>query len=223
MDLKLINLFHSRLYPEGINLVLDCLAGDINKGFSLLKALGHYVLYGTSNNNGGGLIGSAKSWWQSDKIKPMKLFEEHNKTISGFNLRQFLYQQNGHEQVKETVNKVYKMYLEGKIKPTIDSRFAFEDVNEAMLRLHERKNIGKIILDVNLAPTPVEEPEPAAQPAKKKLSINPLKLIKKRESKETEKKEDEKEENKEEEIKDAEKVAAVENKETKVNGEEVKA
>lgn len=175
-----------------MNLVLDCLYGDINKGFGLLKALGHYVLYGSSNvANSGGLLNSAKFWWSSDKIKPVKLFEEHNKTISGFSLRQFLYQQNGHDHVRTTVERVYGLFLEGKIKPTIDSRFAFEDVNDAIQRLHERLNVGKVILDVHLQPKPVEE-EP--QPVKKSSRFSTKNLLKKS----SEKKEANKEENKEE-------------------------
>lgn len=96
----------------------------MNKLISLLKPLGHYVLYG-SNNGNNSIISAAKIWWQADKIKPNKLFEE-NKTVSGFNLRQFLYTQNGHDQVREIVEKVYNLFLDGKIKPTIDSRHAFE-------------------------------------------------------------------------------------------------
>lgn len=99
----------------------------MNKLYGLLRPLGSYVLYGSSNTNNGGLINSAKFWLQTDKIRPMKLFEE-NKTISGFNLRHFLYQQNGHDHVRGTVEKIYKLFLENTIKPTIDSRFAFEGI-----------------------------------------------------------------------------------------------
>uniref|UniRef100_A0A1B0D7U8 Uncharacterized protein n=1 Tax=Phlebotomus papatasi TaxID=29031 RepID=A0A1B0D7U8_PHLPP len=51
----------------------------------------------------------------------------------------------------------------GKIKPTIDSTWALEDVAEAMQKMHDRKNIGKLILD------PAMEPKPKpATPAKGK-------------------------------------------------------
>ena len=40
-------VFFSRISPEGIDLVLDCLCGeDTNRGINLLKPLGKYVLYG---------------------------------------------------------------------------------------------------------------------------------------------------------------------------------
>lgn len=143
--------------PDGIDLVLDCLCGDdVNKGYSLLKPMGRYVLYGASKLTTGetkSLFSLAKFWWQVDKVSPMKLFDE-NKTISGFNLRQLLYQQNGEEYVREIVDRVYKLYSEGQIKPLIDSTWAFEDIPEAMQKMHDRKNVGKIVLD------PFQEPIP---------------------------------------------------------------
>jgi len=174
-----------KLFPEGVNHVLSPSDSDLNKCYGLLKPLGSYVLYGSSNTNNSRLLSSAKFWLQSDKIRLMKLFEE-NKTISGFSLRQFLYQQNGHDHVRETVTKIYNLFVEQKISPTIDSRYAFEDVSDAMLRLQERKNVGKVVLDVNLQPTPkpVEEEQPT-----KKSSLFSTKLLKR--SSEKNKKEEE--------------------------------
>lgn len=88
----------------------------------------------------------------------MKLFDE-NKSLSGFHLRHLLYQQGKHEYVRSIVDKVYKLYQSGKIKPVVDSTWAFEDIADAMQKLHERKNIGKVILDPSQEPKPrpVEE------------------------------------------------------------------
>lgn len=191
-----------------MNLVLDY-PGDINKGFGLLKALGHYVLYGSSTN--GGLINSlTKTLWSSDKIKPVKLFE-NNTTISGFSLRQFLFQQNGHEHVRATVDKVYALFTEGQVKPTIDSRFAFENVNDALLRLNERQNIGKIVLDVNLQPVE-EEPQP-----KRVSRFSTKNLLKKSSEKKDANKEESKDEKKNgDEEKKPEEKSGEENAESKV-------
>ena len=36
-----------RLAPEGVDIVLDCMCGEeTNKGISLLKPMGKYILYG---------------------------------------------------------------------------------------------------------------------------------------------------------------------------------
>jgi NADPH:quinone reductase-like Zn-dependent oxidoreductase len=40
----------SRITTEGVDIVLDCLCGeDCNRGYSLLKPMGKYLLYGSSN------------------------------------------------------------------------------------------------------------------------------------------------------------------------------
>lgn len=39
-----------RISPEGVDIVLDCLCGEeCNKGYALLKPMGKYILYGSSN------------------------------------------------------------------------------------------------------------------------------------------------------------------------------
>lgn len=39
-----------KVSPEGVDLVLDCLCGEeCNKGYNLLRPMGRYVLYGSSN------------------------------------------------------------------------------------------------------------------------------------------------------------------------------
>ena len=42
-----LSLCIPRIQPEGVDVVLDCLCGeDTNKGISILKPLGRYVLFG---------------------------------------------------------------------------------------------------------------------------------------------------------------------------------
>lgn len=60
-----------RLQPQGVDIVLDCLCGEeCNKGYSLLKPMGKYVLYGSANVVTGetkSFFSVARSWWQVDK------------------------------------------------------------------------------------------------------------------------------------------------------------
>lgn len=154
-----------KLSPEGVDIVLDCMCGeDANKGISLLKPMGKYILYGSSSIVTGetkSFFSFAKSWWQVDKISPIKLYDE-NKTVSGFQLRHLAFQQGQHQYVRGIMNKLFQLYSQGKIQPVVDSTWAFEDVAEAMQKMHDRKNVGKIILDPSL------EPKPKAQPSKSK-------------------------------------------------------
>jgi hypothetical protein len=40
-------IFTCRLSPEGVDIFLDCLCGEeCNRGYSLLKPMGKYILYG---------------------------------------------------------------------------------------------------------------------------------------------------------------------------------
>jgi NADPH:quinone reductase-like Zn-dependent oxidoreductase len=43
-------MFNFRIAPEGVDLVLDCMAGDdCERGLALLKFNGKYIMYGTSS------------------------------------------------------------------------------------------------------------------------------------------------------------------------------
>jgi len=152
-----------RVASEGVDVVLDCLCGeDTNRGISVLKPMGKYLLYGSSNIVTGetkSFFSFAKSWWQVDKVNPIKLFDD-NKSVGGFQLRRLLFRQGQHQYVRDVVNKLNELYGQGKIKPVIDSVWAFEDVGEGMQKLHDRKNIGKILLDPSKEPTPKPEKKP---------------------------------------------------------------
>ncbi|CAE1283289.1 Synaptic vesicle membrane protein VAT-1 homolog-like [Acanthosepion pharaonis] len=116
--------------------------------------MGRYILFGTSSVVTGetkSFFSFAKSWWQVDKISPLKLYDD-NKFLAGFQLRQLLFRENQHEYVRQVMDKLFTLYTDGTIKPVIDQVASFEDIAEAMQRLHDRKNIGKIILDPTIQP-----------------------------------------------------------------------
>uniref|UniRef100_A0A8C9S8K2 Vesicle amine transport 1-like n=1 Tax=Scleropages formosus TaxID=113540 RepID=A0A8C9S8K2_SCLFO len=147
-----------KISPEGVDVVLDCLCGeDTGKGLALLKPLGTYILYGSANMVTGetrSFFSLAKSWWQVEKVNPMKLYEE-NKIIAGFSLLNLLFRQGRADRVQSVVRKLLSLYREKKIRPVVDSLWALEEVKEAMQRIHDRGNIGKLILDVEKSPTPL--------------------------------------------------------------------
>lgn len=147
-----------RISAEGVDIVLDCLCGDnTGKGLSLLKPLGTYILYGSSNMVTGetkSFFSFAKSWWQVEKVNPIKLYEE-NKVIAGFSLLNLLFKQGRAGLIQGVVDKLLELYNQKKIKPVVDSLWALEEVKEAMQRIHDRGNIGKLILDVEKTPTPL--------------------------------------------------------------------
>lgn len=157
-----------KLSPEGVDIVLDCLCGDYtNKGINLLRPMGRYILFGTSSVVTGetkSFFSFAKSWWQVDKISPLKLYDD-NKFLAGFQFRQLLFRENQHEYVRQVMDKLFTLYTDGTIKPVIDQVASFEDIAEAMQRLHDRKNIGKIILDPTIQPKEKTKNESDAEDA----------------------------------------------------------
>ncbi|XP_053664158.1 synaptic vesicle membrane protein VAT-1 homolog-like [Anopheles marshallii] len=161
-----------KITTEGVDIVMDCLCGEeCNRGYGLLKPMGKYILYGSSNVVTGetkSFFSVARSWWQVDKVSPIKLFDE-NKSLGGFNLRHLLYQQDGSEYVRSTVDKIFGLWKEGKVKPVVDSAWALEDVAEAMQKMHDRKNIGKLVLDPSMEPKP-KPATPAKSKSKKQAS-----------------------------------------------------
>ncbi|XP_034046463.1 synaptic vesicle membrane protein VAT-1 homolog-like [Thalassophryne amazonica] len=174
-----------KISPDGVDIVLDCLCGETTgKGLSLLKPLGTYILYGASNMVTGetkSFFSFAKSWWQVEKVNPIKLYEE-NKVIAGFSLLNLLFKQGRGSLVKLVMDKLLSLYKQKKIKPVVDSLWALEEVKEAMQRIHDRGNIGKLILDVEKSPTPLmacdstetseageEEEEPEGDDSKERM------------------------------------------------------
>lgn len=153
-----------------MDIILDCLCGEeCNRSYNLLKPMGKYILYGSSNVVTGetkSFFSVARSWWQVDKVSPIKLFDE-NKSLAGFNLRHLLYQQGGVEYVRQTMATVFDLWSAGKIKPVVDSVHALEDVAEAMQKMHDRKNVGKLVLDPAMEPKP-KPATPAKSKSKKK-------------------------------------------------------
>uniref|UniRef100_A0A336KDY2 CSON006524 protein n=1 Tax=Culicoides sonorensis TaxID=179676 RepID=A0A336KDY2_CULSO len=177
-----------KVSSDGVDVVLDCLCGEeCNRSYGLLKPMGKYLLYGSSNVVTGetkSFFSVARAWWQVDKVSPIKLFDE-NKTLSGFNLRHLLYQQNQSEYVRSCVDKVFDLWRDGKIKPVVDSSYALEDVSEAMQKMHDRKNVGKMVLDPAMEPKP--KPATPAK-AKNKKQASEDKTDKDKKAKEEEKK-----------------------------------
>ncbi|XP_057378830.1 synaptic vesicle membrane protein VAT-1 homolog-like [Daphnia carinata] len=133
--------------PHGVDLVLDCqYHNNFQRDFNLLRPMGKYVLFGTHAAINRGFFDSARSWWGQERISPLKLYEE-NKSVCGFNLRNLLYFQKDRAYVHELFEKICKMWEDGQIKAVFDCVLQFDDFPEALQRMQENGQGGKIILD----------------------------------------------------------------------------
>ncbi|CAB1312234.1 unnamed protein product [Coregonus sp. 'balchen'] len=165
-----------------LDVVLDPLGGsDTHKAFSLLKPMGTLIVFGAANCVTGqkkNLLAVAKTWYNQFTINTLRLMHA-NKAVCGFHLG---YLSEEEELITQTMTTLLELYTQGKIKPRIDSTYHFEQVGDAMRRMHERNNIGKVIL--------LPEPKKEDKKEEEKAESNP-------EPAETEdKKEEEKAENK---------------------------
>uniref|UniRef100_A0A673AS89 Synaptic vesicle membrane protein VAT-1 homolog n=1 Tax=Sphaeramia orbicularis TaxID=375764 RepID=A0A673AS89_9TELE len=149
-----------KISPKGVDVVLDPLGGsDTQKGFSLLKPLGTLIVFGAANCVTGqkkNLLAMAKTWYNQLSLGTMKLMQA-NKAVCGFHLGYL----SDEELISKAMVKLLELYSQGKIKPRIDSSFRFEEVTDAMRRMHERQNIGKVIL---LPEPKKEEEKPKPEP-----------------------------------------------------------
>ncbi|XP_006791272.1 synaptic vesicle membrane protein VAT-1 homolog [Neolamprologus brichardi] len=169
-----------KISPKGVDIVLDPLGGsDTQKGYSLLKPLGMIIVFGAANCVTGqrkNLLAMAKTWYNQLSLNTMKLMQS-NKAVSGFHLGYITDEQL----FGRTMSTLLELYKQGKIKPRIDSSYHFEEVTEAMKRMHERQNIGKVIL----------LPEPKKEEEKPKSNAEAGENVEKNDAAVSEKKEEE--------------------------------
>ncbi|XP_066497862.1 synaptic vesicle membrane protein VAT-1 homolog [Hoplias malabaricus] len=196
-----------KISPKGLDIVLDPLGGsDTHKGYNLLKPMGKLISYGAANMLSGqkkNLFAVAKTWYQQFSVHTLSLIQG-NRSVCGFHLG---YLDAETELLTQAMTAVLDLYQQGKVKPRIDSTYHLEQVGDAMRRMQERNNIGKIILTTE----PMKE-EPKKEEAKKdekEKKDDKKKDDKKKEDKKKEeaKKEEKKDEKKKEEAKKEDKKA----------------
>lgn len=191
-----------KISPKGLDIVLDPLGGsDTHKAYNLLKPMGKLITYGAANMLAGqkkNLLAVAKTWYHQFSIHTLSLIQG-NKSVCGFHLG---YLDGETELITQAMSTVLELYVQGKIKPRIDSTFHLEQVGDAMRRMQERSNIGKVILTTE--PMPEEEKKEEAKKEEEKKEDKKKEDKKKEDKKKDDKKKDEakKEEKKEDKKKE---------------------
>jgi len=69
----------------------------------------------------------------------------HNHAIIGINLGRL---QSRNSILRGELDELFRMYTAGKIKPVIGKSFPLAEAAAAHRFIHERKNIGKVVLTV---------------------------------------------------------------------------
>ena len=135
--------------PDGIEMVMDPIGGkSLTRGQKCLGPTGRLVIYGLSDAAGNtgkrSWLQGLKALAQTPRFHPLKLMEK-NLAVIGVNLGRL---QSRGALLRGELDEIFRIYAAGKIKPVIGKTFLLEQGAAAHQYIHERKNIGKVLLSV---------------------------------------------------------------------------
>jgi synaptic vesicle membrane protein VAT-1 len=133
--------------PEGVEMVMDAIGGkSFSRSYDCLGSTGRLVIYGFSVAAGPdgkrNLIRGAKALLETPRFHPLKLLNK-NVSIMGVNLTGLLARP---ALLRSEMADIFQLYASGKIKPVIGKRFPLAEAAAAHQFIHDRKNIGKVVL-----------------------------------------------------------------------------
>ncbi len=131
---------------KGVHIVLDSLGGKHwQKNYRLLMPSGRLVYFGSSSI----VTGTRRSWWNLAKTvlriplhTPLRLMSD-NKAVIGVNLGHMWDQT---DMMVDWMKQIVAWYDEALFRPHVDRIFKFEEAALAHQLIHDRKNIGKVLL-----------------------------------------------------------------------------
>jgi synaptic vesicle membrane protein VAT-1 len=136
-----------KFVPDGIEMVMDPIGGkSFARSAQCLGPMGRLVVYGFSAAAGPhgrkSWLRAGRAFLQIPRFHPLKLMSQNMAVIgvSMGNLR------SRAAIVRGELNDLFKMYSTGQIKPVIGKTFPLSEAAAAHRYIHERKNIGKVIL-----------------------------------------------------------------------------
>jgi len=132
---------------RGVDLIIDALGGpEWARNTSVLAPIGHLICFGWANAAPGesrnllkvaGGLATMKRW------NALELMN-HNHTVSGVNIGHLWTEQ---EKLRATLDALLGLWRQGKVHSRIDRVFPLAEGVAAHRRMHERKNVGKILFD----------------------------------------------------------------------------
>lgn len=133
--------------PDGIEMVMDAIGGkSFARSQDCLGPTGRLVVYGFSAAAGPdgkkSLLRGARALAQTPRFHPLKLMSL-NHAVIGVNLGRM---PSRGSLVRSELDELFRMYAAGKIKPVIGKTFPMTEAASAHRYIHDRKNVGKVIL-----------------------------------------------------------------------------
>jgi NADPH:quinone reductase-like Zn-dependent oxidoreductase len=135
-----------RAAPRGVDVVLDAVGGDSwRHGYRLLAPAGRLVCYGASVLSEGTGRNLLKTIWRVvrfPRFGTLALMND-NKSVAGVNLGHVW---NDQALLAPQVEALLGYAREGKLTPRVDRTFPLAEAAAAHRYIHERRNIGKVVL-----------------------------------------------------------------------------
>lgn len=131
---------------EGVDVVLDAVGGaSYRKSYRLLRQGGRLICFGMSSAvpGKGRSLKALVEWWNSPSFNPLDMISK-NRIVMGLHLGPM---GRAHpELVLAWTQELFRLYNDGKIKPHVGATFALGDAAAAHHYIHERRNLGKVLL-----------------------------------------------------------------------------
>jgi NADPH:quinone reductase-like Zn-dependent oxidoreductase len=135
-----------RAMPGGVDIVLDAVGGDSwRHGYRLLAPAGRLICYGASGLADGPSRNLVKVLWRLlrfPRFGPIALMND-NRSVAGVNLGHLW---NEESLMAPQVQALLAYAREGKVTPRVDRVFPAAEAAAAHRYIHERRNIGKVLL-----------------------------------------------------------------------------
>ncbi|GIX48335.1 MAG: oxidoreductase [Candidatus Tectimicrobiota bacterium] len=133
---------------RGLDLVLDPLGGrSFAQSYRLLAPLGRLVLFGMSRLSGGPrrrLLSVAWQLLRLPRFHPLRLMQD-NRAVIGVHLGHLWEAQ---QRLRPALETLLAWAAEGRLRPVIAQTFPLAEAAAAHRYLHERRNLGKVVLTV---------------------------------------------------------------------------
>ena len=135
-----------KMAPRGVDIVLDAVGGDSwRHGYRLLAPAGRLVCYGASGLAEGSRRNLLKTIWRVlrfPRFGPLALMND-NRSVAGVNLGHLW---NDEVLLAPQIEALLAYAREGKLTPRVDRSFPLAEAAAAHRYIHERRNIGKVVL-----------------------------------------------------------------------------
>lgn len=131
---------------EGVDVVLDAVGGhSYRKSYRLLRPGGRLVCFGMSSavTGRGRSLRALAAWWNTPSFNPLGLMRK-NRAVIGVHLGEIV--RSRPALVRAWMEEMFRLYTTGRIKPHIGKTFPLADAAQAHQYIHDRQNLGKVLL-----------------------------------------------------------------------------